>query len=317
MSAISIIIPTYNSAQFVHKAIESAANQTKQAIEIICVDNNSTDNTLQILESLSLKFNLIILKATKQGAAAARNEGLKIAKGDWIQFVDADDILYSDKLERQNKLIQSNTKLIIGAYDMCVNNGPVNKFEIEKKDPWLLLINSGMGNTVSNLWNRNLLISIGGWNENYSSSQEYELMFRILKKINSNELVFDYVASMLYNRRLNDSISNNYETNTMTRIELRNQFKNYFLNNSLINKNELLNAVQNFILKDIRFLYLLNKTKALSLYSETIDSDFKPEKSFVTPWYFNLLYNICGYKLTETIFSIKNHSFSNEKEHHF
>jgi len=94
---VSIIIPVHNSEKFLEECIESALNQTYQDIEIIAVDDGSTDNSLKILEKYSDKIKIIKLKnCTLQ---VALNQGLKIAQGEWIKRLDSDDILYPDAVE--------------------------------------------------------------------------------------------------------------------------------------------------------------------------------------------------------------------------
>jgi glycosyltransferase involved in cell wall biosynthesis len=317
MIRISVIIPCYNVAPFIENCIASVRDQTRKPLEIICVNNNSTDETQRILQEFEANGQVTVVNEKKQNASAARNKGLSMASGDWIQFLDADDVLYPDKLERQSAMIRPESKLIVGAYDMSINNGPKVHFTVQKSDPWSLLINSGIGNTVSNLWKKNMLLEVGAWNENYDSSQEYELLFRVLKAIEPSEIVFDEKASMLYNRRINDSISNRYEKNTINRIKLRKTFKDHFLQSSFPNRSQLIAEVQNFIIKDLRFLYTLNKNKALELFSLCIDRTFTPQNSFVTPWYYNALYRIFGFELTESVSAWKRKFRTIEKEHHF
>ena len=93
MSKVSVIIPVYNVEPYLEKCLDSLINQTLKDIEIICINDCSTDNSLNILEQYKNKderIKLINLKENK-GAAIARNEGLKIAKGEYLGFVDPDD----------------------------------------------------------------------------------------------------------------------------------------------------------------------------------------------------------------------------------
>ncbi|MBA3284178.1 MAG: glycosyltransferase family 2 protein [Nitrosopumilus sp.] len=185
---ISVIIPCYNSEDYVSRAIDSVLNQTYKNYEIILVDNNSTDTTFNVLEKYKAVYPDIIkvFQENKKGAAAARNKGLYQAKGEWIQFLDSDDELLPKKLEHQISLTKgSDINLIIGSWIKY-------KFKNEKlttaiinadfKNVWRGLLLSKLGNTCSNLWKKNILEEINGWDENKTSSQEYDLMFRILKK---------------------------------------------------------------------------------------------------------------------------------------
>lgn len=96
---VSVIIPLYNQQQYVGEAIESILNQTYPNIEIIVVNDGSTDNPLSVLEKY--KNNIILINQENKGLAAARNAGLKKCSGEYIQFLDADDFLHKDKIKLQ------------------------------------------------------------------------------------------------------------------------------------------------------------------------------------------------------------------------
>ncbi|SEU19684.1 glycosyltransferase family 2 protein [Enterocloster lavalensis] len=91
---VSVIIPVFNTASFLPECLDSIINQTYQNLEIICVDDGSTDNSINIINKyLSLDSRLILIQQKNSGQAAARNRALNIAKGKYISFVDSDDIL--------------------------------------------------------------------------------------------------------------------------------------------------------------------------------------------------------------------------------
>ncbi|MBL7897068.1 MAG: glycosyltransferase family 2 protein, partial [Crocinitomicaceae bacterium] len=99
---VSIIIPCYNSEKYIRETVLSVINQTYENIEILCVDNGSTDGTLKILNTLKSDFPQIqLLIQPKKGAPAARNLGLAQSKGEVIQFLDSDDLLIPNKIEKQ------------------------------------------------------------------------------------------------------------------------------------------------------------------------------------------------------------------------
>ncbi|MBD8016991.1 glycosyltransferase family 2 protein [Kaistella pullorum] len=98
---ISIIIPCYNAEPYIEQCLDSILCQTYIALEIICIDDGSTDSTLQILKENAEKDSRLQLITQKNaGIAAARNAGLKIASGNYIAFVDADDWLETDTFEK-------------------------------------------------------------------------------------------------------------------------------------------------------------------------------------------------------------------------
>ncbi|HBA66860.1 MAG TPA: hypothetical protein DCZ48_11915, partial [Methylococcaceae bacterium] len=100
---ISVVIPAYNSAEFIADAVNSILKQTRPITEIIIVDDGSTDNTQQIVEALPGPITYI--KQPNQGPSAARNTGIKTANSEWIAFLDADDQWTTDKIDKQLKLL--------------------------------------------------------------------------------------------------------------------------------------------------------------------------------------------------------------------
>ena len=112
---VSVIIPTYNSGNFLIKCLETIINQTLKEIEIICVDNGSIDNTLDILKNYSKKDERItILKQTNSHAGAARNAGLALAKGKYLSILDSDNFFDLNMLkEMYDKILKEKSDVII------------------------------------------------------------------------------------------------------------------------------------------------------------------------------------------------------------
>lgn len=100
---VSIIIPTYNYAPYVTKAVSSCLEQTYKNIEIIVVDDGSTDNTAQVLGEFGSAVNYIFQE--NRGVSAARNKGMEHVRGDYITFVDADDYLTRESLEERLQIL--------------------------------------------------------------------------------------------------------------------------------------------------------------------------------------------------------------------
>lgn len=106
---ISIIIPTYNYAHLISETLENILKQSYQNWECIIIDDGSTDNTTEIVKGfLEKDIRFIYIKQKNQGPNAARNKGIKIAKGDYIQFLDADDSLETEKLSFQLQYLKQN-----------------------------------------------------------------------------------------------------------------------------------------------------------------------------------------------------------------
>lgn len=119
MPKVSVIIPVYNAEKYLEKCIGSIAEQTFQDIEIITINDGSTDNSLNLLDRLSEKYNgkLVVLDKKNSGAGAARNLEIENANGEYIKFVDADNYLELDILNKMYTIAKEyNMSLVRGNY---------------------------------------------------------------------------------------------------------------------------------------------------------------------------------------------------------
>ena len=168
---VSVIIPTYNHARYLGRALQSVVDQTYLNWEVIVIDNHSTDNTEELVASFSHP-RLTYLKIRNNGIIArSRNEGIKIAKGEWIAFLDSDDWWALEKLQVLFESISENVDLIY--HDLEVVNNHSRFFSRKKIKSWQvktpILINLLLkGNCIANssvVVRKSLLEKIGGLNE--------------------------------------------------------------------------------------------------------------------------------------------------------
>ena len=110
----SIIVPIFNCQKYLTKCINSLRNQTYKNLEIICIDDGSTDNSKQIIEEFSKQDKRIkLITQQNQGVSVARNNGIKIATGEYIMFVDADDWLDFNTCEILYHILQNQNEIDI------------------------------------------------------------------------------------------------------------------------------------------------------------------------------------------------------------
>jgi glycosyltransferase involved in cell wall biosynthesis len=183
---VSIIIPCYNSEFFLQEAIASALNQTYSNVEIIVIDDGSTDGSLKIIHSFGDKIRWET--GENRGAPLARNRGIELAKGEYIKFLDADDVLLPNCIESQvSQLTQlsSDNKVIVYGDAIWVNQDGelLPSYPILPRQPNQdaiahILANSPL--TSCPLHKREYLLEIGGFNPSLPRGQEYDLHLRLV-----------------------------------------------------------------------------------------------------------------------------------------
>lgn len=125
MVKVSIIVPVYNVEKYLSKCLESLINQTLKDIEVICVNDGSTDNSLSILKEYANKDSRIkIIDKQNEGVSVARNTGIEVATGQYLMFVDSDDYLVENACEKALNTIEHNESdiCIFGHYDLVDGN---------------------------------------------------------------------------------------------------------------------------------------------------------------------------------------------------
>ncbi|MCD9853820.1 glycosyltransferase family 2 protein [Epilithonimonas sp. JDS] len=267
---ISVIIPSYNSTDTIERAIDSVIHQTYQNWELILVDNNSTDNTSEKLYEYQKKFpdRITVLKEVTKGAPAARNKGLYEAKGEWIQFLDADDELLPEKIEYQVSQINDEISLIVSPAKIFRPKNHEFVKEVYHEDLWIALILSMLGITSANLWRRSSLLEINGWDNSKTSSQEYDLLFRIMKNQNKIKYLGE-IHTNIYQIGVSvsrDTDKHKHKKIILSRVRLRVEIKKYLQENNLLTSVRS-QRIDSYIIAELRkirksfplqSLYLLN-----------------------------------------------------------
>ena len=118
---VSVIITNYNYGKYVGDAIKSALFQTYKPIEIIIVDDGSTDNSKVVIKPFLQNENVHFIKQNNQGQAKAKNKGSRLAKGNYVAFLDGDDVWVEDKLEKQMNLFSRSKIGVVYSDIMLIN----------------------------------------------------------------------------------------------------------------------------------------------------------------------------------------------------
>lgn len=181
---VSILIPCYNAERWVGQAIESALAQTWPEKEVVVVDDGSTDESLKVIK----QFGNCIRWETgpNRGGNPARNRLLELARGAWLQYLDADDYLLPEKIARQIDFLAAHpdADIVFGPVTMehMLESGVRRELlEIpEPHDPWILLARWYLPQTGAPLWRKEALLDVGGWKPDQPCCQEHELYLRLL-----------------------------------------------------------------------------------------------------------------------------------------
>jgi len=296
---VSVIIPCYNEENYIYECLESVISQTYKNIEIICVNDGSTDNTREILYELRKNNSIIqIIDINNSGAPVARNIGLNLAKGTYIQFLDADDLIRPNKIEHQFNLVK-NVKfvpdMVAADWTMVKQSNIIKKIHLERKDPWIALASSRLGNTVSNFYKRSTLLCIGGWDESISNSQDADLIMRLL--MHNVNIIYDTENLTIIRKKENSISTSSISEKLKGRIRVRAKMVNYL--EEIGELTELRERVLLYeIFSGIDLLFQYDKELSLHYWTKYLWKDFEPpNKSKI----YKVLYNLIGYKYTKII----------------
>lgn len=302
---VSVIIPFYNMQEFILDCIKSVDNQIYREIEVICVNDGSTDGSQKILEEFILSSNLEIklINQNNLGAPNARNTALKYCKGDYIQFLDADDILLPMKIYNQIKLVKQNNfpDLIVGSYkSVYLESNIISKTTYDPTfnyNLWENLINTNLGNTCSNLFKHDIFKNKIKWDETLKSSQEYNLMFELLQ--NRISVIFDSQISTVIRIREHGSISKSNTDEKWERyVDLRVRIITYL---SSKDPRILDDCIMQAFFSSIRILYPYNPKLSKSYYKDFFSNKFTPKLTSNNSMLYVFLFKIFGFDYTERI----------------
>lgn len=243
MFLISVIIPCFNCEEYISDALNSVLNQTYSNFEIICINDGSTDNTLNILNEYKNKHpdKIIIINSTNKGAPHARNIGLSYAQGDIIQFFDADDILDAHKFESQIIFFEKFNIDIVVSNRISKDSkleGIINKFNFEEIENYPLnTVISKIVITGNPLYKKDFIIQCGMWDENLSNAQDWDLNLRaILFGTKIKYVPGDFLIS----RVVSNSLSSNWISVSKTKEKLIVKYwKDIYSSSEKLNENAL------------------------------------------------------------------------------
>lgn len=184
---ISIIIPVFNREHIVLRTLQSVAAQTYRPLTVILVDNNSTDNTLDVLnhwctEMATPDFQIKVISETTPGASVARNAGLKHVTTKWTMFFDSDDIMLPTHIEQALRCADENADAEVIGWDRAINHSDGHRVirRFNSHDFNFNNVFHSIMSTLTYMARTEIFRKAGGWNDKISMGDDIELGQRIL-----------------------------------------------------------------------------------------------------------------------------------------
>jgi glycosyltransferase involved in cell wall biosynthesis len=184
LDKVSIIMTVFNGERFLREAIESCLAQTYANLELIIIDDGSTDGSLEIINSFDDDRIVLLINESNKGQSYSRNRGIKKSSGEYIAIMDADDIMYPNRLEKQIQFLQSGNNAICFSWaDIIDETGEWVKLKKHISDSLLihvkLIFECPLIHPTA-MWNKHAFISNNLWyDETYVFAQDMELWNRV------------------------------------------------------------------------------------------------------------------------------------------
>ncbi len=235
---ISVVIPTYNRAHMIAKAIKSVQDQSYPVNEIIVVDDASTDDTSKAFQSINDENIRYYRLDRNKGAGGARNFGVSKAQYDMIAFLDSDDTWHPDKIEKQIKLKNDNAdlRLIYSAYERIYDSSreihpDMNDNRMLDGDMLSQILFENTVGTPTILMEKSLFDEIGGFDEELRSLEDWDMVIRAAKMTEFG-FVPEVLVDALY---LNDGVTANMDEYFKSRCLMMQKYRQEYLDTNTFN----------------------------------------------------------------------------------
>jgi len=303
---VSILIPCFNAEKFIRQCIDSALAQTWAEKEIIVVDDGSTDASLDIIRSYGER--IACESGPNRGANAARNRLFELGRGEWLQYLDADDYLRPEKIRRQMEFLCSHPRADV----IC---SPTLSEKVEhgrtvlltptfgdECDPWIMLALWDLPQTGGVLWKRAALERVGGWRLGQPCCQEHELYERLLEAGCRFAFLDECLAvyrELDHGGRLTQKLADEVERQRLVIVERIERF---------LRANGALTPARHRAVNDMRHeiarkVWLKDERAALDIVHGIAESDptFCPSEAPASPPLYRLVYKALGFQGAQRI----------------
>lgn len=307
---VSIIIPCYNASKWIAEAVQSCLDQTYSNVEIIVVDDGSTDMSLHLLKRFGSKINLCPQK--HRGGNAARNQGFRLSGGEFIQYLDADDYLLPGKIEKQIKRFRKHDCEVVycdwfhkherGGGNSCFEEGNASGAQ---QDILESLLKGWWAPVNAYLFRRKIVEDSGGWDESLKAAQDRGFVTSVA--LSGARFAYQPGNLAVYRRYGNKTVSTSNKRRwldshmcVLNKAEEGLKRKELFIPKykEALAKSYFHLARNYYGIKPLVYEQLMKKVKFLS-------PDFKPRESIP----YNLAQKIFGFETTERLALFKRKIF--------
>jgi glycosyltransferase involved in cell wall biosynthesis len=299
---VSILVPCFNAERWIAEAIESALVQTWPEKEVIVVDDGSTDRSLDIIKRFDGRIHWET--GPNYGGNRARNRLLELARGEWVQYLDADDYLLPEKIAQQMEYVSIHP-------DLDIVFGPIilehwseegSRRELllipEPHDPWTLLAAWKLPQTGGPLWRRQAICDVGGWNPVQPCCQEHELYLRLL--IREKRFAYHPTSGAVYRQWSTETVCRrNISEVHRRRLEIEQRVENHLREHRLLTQ-ERLRAINQarFEIARIAWQYDSNLACEIMYQVRKLDRTFSP-RGAAAPAHYRLAFHSLGFQAAE------------------
>jgi glycosyltransferase involved in cell wall biosynthesis len=304
---VSILIPCYNAERWIAHAIDSALAQTWNEKEVIVVDDGSTDSSLDVIRGFRDRIRWET--GPNRGGGAARNWLLELAHGQWIQYLDADDYLFPNKIAAQVEFVIAYPDLdvVFGPVTVEHYSGHTTQRELlaipEPHDLWVLLASWRLPQTGSPLWRKQAIVDVGGWKPDQPCCQEHELYLRLL--IQAKRFAYHPTNGAVYRQWSTETLCKRDISEVhRQRLEIEQRLEDYLRQSNQLSR-ERLHAINQARFQIARSLwqYDTNFAKTVMRQVQILDPKFSP-RGAAAPAHYRLAFHSLGFETTERLAAV-------------
>lgn len=304
---VSILIPCFNAEAWVDEAVESALAQDYSRTEVIVHDDGSTDGSLDVIRRFEGRIR--ISSGPNRGGNAARNRLLQEARGEWLQYLDADDALLPDKISGQMAVIATSptVDVLYGPVTMEYRYGGPPRREqlvVPRSDVWVQLARWHLPQTGAPLWRKTAIESVGGWTPDQPCCQEHDLYLRLL--MSGKRFRYADSGGAIYRHWGAGTVSTRNQRQVISeRLKIEHRAEQHLKASGLLT-DERHSAINQARFEMARLLWHIDREQARQTIAEIRRSQpaFRPG-SIAAPPLYRAIHGIAGFVVAEHVADLK------------